>query len=426
MVHIRFAASLVLLTICVGGRAASDTPPPRINCEAPHQIALDLAPIDSGPLTLAGIYCHALQSPELPIAAPAVSPDGRSIAFYEHNTSLRVARLDGGKVWTDYPADLGIFARLGSEIRSVPAFSWAADSRFLWAATHERERPSGFAKTPMRPVRTTENGGIEPLPQLQHDAGPLDALLWAGGDGLAVAEFGARGGFHRPEHDDRAPAFAIVDARRGLVLDTLPFDAVEPLRARTRGAAAYALVKNAAAATLPDGRVRVLLSVGQWIVWTQGEAPRVLADPYAGESHSRMILSPDGSRVLVGRMLRTEGGICHRVGGCTSGHPVKGVLAALHDLATGRTIWTLRATAIADQEFPSPAISQDGRYAMVGLMAGDVRPRIALISMDDGQIVQTLPAPGGAYAMGFVSGGRTVWTHAYGLTALYDVAAGVK
>jgi hypothetical protein len=278
----------------------------------------------------------------------------------------------------------------------------------------------------MRPVRTTENGALELLPQLQHDAGPLDALLWAGGAGLAVAEFGTRGGFYRPEHDDPTPTFAIIDAQRGLLLDALPFDAIEPLRKLVQGAAPYALVKNAAATTLPDGRVRVLLSVGQWIVWTQGEAPRILPDPYAGESHSRMVLSPDGSRILVGRMLRTDGGFCGRVGGCLPGRPVEGVLAALHDLKTGREIWALRATAIADFEFPSPAISPDGRYAMVGLMPGDVRPLIALISMNDGKTVQTLPAPGGAYAMGFANEGRTAWTHAYGVTALYDLRANAR
>jgi hypothetical protein len=426
MVHVRAAAALALLTICVGGRAASETPP-QINCEAPSQRALDLAPIGSGPLTLTGVYCQALRSTWFPISAPLVSPDARSIAYYEHDTNVLVARLEGGRVWTVSPADLGTFARFGSESRSVPAFAWASDSRFLWTATHERVHPSGFAKTSMRPVRTTENGAIELLPRLQHDAGPLDALLWAGGDGLAVAQFGTRGGSYRPEHDDPTPTFAIVDARRGLVLDTLPFDAVESLRKRAPGSASYALVENAAATTLPDGRVRVLLSAGHWVVWTQGEAPRVVPDhPYAGESHSRMVLSPDGSRVLIGRLLRTDGGICGRIGGCTSGRPAEGVLAALHDLETGREIWTLRATAFADYEFPSPAISQDGRYAMVGLMPGDVGPLIALISMEDGKIVQTLPAPGGAYAMGFVGGGRTVWTHAYGLTALYELPSSAR
>jgi hypothetical protein len=134
-----------------------------------------------------------------------------------------------------------------------------------------------------------------------------------------------------------------------------------------------------------------------------------------------MALSPNGSSILVGRRLRTEGGVCVEPGGgCSPGRPVEGVLAALHDVATGRALWAIRAAITMDYDFPAPAISQDGCYALIGL-APNVRPLIALVSMDDGQIVQTIPAPGSSYAMGFTRGGSSVWTHAYGLTALYDV-----
>jgi hypothetical protein len=328
---------------------------------------------------------------------------------------LRIARLDSARVWTDYQADLGTFAKFGSEIRSIPAFTWASNSQFLWTATHESLHPSGFAKTQMQAVQTAEDGRLQPLPPLQHAAGPLDALLWADGDGLAVGQFGTRGEFYRPRRDDPNPAFAIVDAARGRVLDTLPFAAVEPLRERSRGAPPHVLVRNAAATTLPDGRVRALLSVGQWVVWTQGEAPRTMPDPYADEIGLRMVLSPDGSRVLVGRLLRTEGSVCHRANyDCGPGRAVEGILAAVHDLGTGRALWTIRATATADYEFPTPAIGQNGLYALVGLMPTDAHPFI-------GKIVQIFPSPGGDYAMGFVRGGRSVWTHAYGLTALYDL-----
>ena len=73
-------------------------------------------------------------------------------------------------------------------------------------------------------------------------------------------------------------------------------------------------------------------------------------------------------------------------------------------------------------EFPTLAISPDGRCALVGLVP-DKRPLIASIAMESGEILQRLPAPGGDYAFGFANGGRTVWTHAFGLTALYDVGA---
>jgi hypothetical protein len=370
-------------------------------------------------LKLAAVFCRVVRQSGL-ISAPVVSPDARSIAYYDSIGLLRVGRLDGGDGWTEYPADLGTFARFASEPRTTLAFAWSADSRFLWSATHEKMHPSGFALTPMQPVRTAGDGQLQELPKLEHAAGPLDALLWAGSDGLAVAQFGTRGGYYRPQHDDVAPTFAIVDASRGLAIDALPFASV-PSLLEHRGHSPRAAVKNAAARVLRDGRVRALLSVGAWVVWTSGEAPRIVPDPYVGQSHSQMVLAPDGSTVLVARLLRTDGGMCGRTGGCRPGRPVEGVLAAAHDLASGRALWAIRATATADHEFPAPAISDDGRHALVGLMPQTTGPIIALVAMQDGTIVQTLPTPGGPYAMGFARGGATVWAHAHGVTALYDL-----
>jgi hypothetical protein len=39
-----------------------------------------------------------------------------------------------------------------------------------------------------------------------------------------------------------------------------------------------------------------------------------------------------------------------------------------------------------------PAISEDGRYAVIGLMPERPSPQIALVSMDDGKILQTVPS----------------------------------
>jgi hypothetical protein len=258
---------LAAFILLAGGPAAviaQPAAPPRINCPDPYPVVSDLMPAVAGPL--AQIYCLKLPHTYFTTSAPLISPDGQSIAYYEHDTILRVGRLDGRGGWPGYPADLGVFAAFEADhFRSVRAFAWASNSQFLWTATHERERPLGFAVTPMRPVQTLGGGGLEPLPPLQFGAGPLDALLWAGGDGLAVAQFGTRGGFYRPEHQDPAPTFAIVDAARGRVLDSLLFDAIEPLRARGPGTPPWVLVRNAAATVLPDGKVRVFLSVGQWV-----------------------------------------------------------------------------------------------------------------------------------------------------------------
>lgn len=414
-------ASLLLLLGESDAFAAADSTP-RTNCRFPHQLALNLTPAGAGPLTLAAVHCNSIPASPFTRSAAQVSPNARLISYYDHNAVLRVTRLNGGgDAWTSYNAALGVFARFGSEIRSALAFTWDSHSSFIWTATHERAHPSGFALSPMRPARTAENGTIQLFPQIEHSAGPLDALLWAGGDGLAVAQFGTKGNLYRPEHKDPRPTFAVVNVPDGRVLDTLSFETIVSLRDKLLRIPPYILVKNVAATVLPDGHVRALLSVGEWIVWTQHQAPRTLPDPYAGEAHQRMVLSPDGSSVLIGRLLRTDGGRCGRTGGCKPGRPVEGILAALHDLETGKPVWTIRATVNADYEFLAPAISDNGRFALVGLVPNDTGTLIGVVSMIDGKIVQTLPAPGGDYAMGFACGGRTVWTHANGLTALYDI-----
>ena len=93
---------------------------------------------------------------------------------------------------------------------------------------------------------------------------------------------------------------------------------------------------------------------------------------------------------------------------------MEGVLAALHDL---------RATATNDYEFPMPAISEDRRHALVALMPKRPNPQIALVSMDDGKILQTVPQPGGIYvtggtgshAIGFAQGGAAGLDHRPGI-----------
>jgi hypothetical protein len=400
---------------------------PRINCEFAHQRELELAPLDTGPLQLKAVYCHGIRSAGLK-SAPVVSPDAQSIAYIEGDGILRVARLDSGSNWTDYQIATDAFSSFAAELVSVRGFSWASDSKSLWAAQQEKWRPSNFAKSAMRPVIVTNNEGIQLLPPLIHAAGPLDALLWADGDGLAVAQFGTRGDYYRPPHGDENPNFAIVDVRRGLLRDTLAFADIEAWKDRGDRISSTTFVRDAAAMRLQSGKVRVLLRVRQWVVWTEGQPPYEILDPYADDFGTRVVLTPDGSQVLVGRQLRTEGAfICERRPGCDRpGRPVEGVLAAMHDLATGSLLWSIRATVTADYAFPIPAISPDARFALVGLVPEGASPRIALVRLEDGSTVQTIPAPGGPYTMGFARAGLSVWTHAHGLTALYDVQPGPR
>jgi hypothetical protein len=95
----------------------------------------------------------------------------------------------------------------------------------------------------------------------------------------------------------------------------------------------------------------------------------------------------------------------------------------MYDIETGHELWAIRATAVRDFHFPVPAISPDGRMALVGLMPIKEITAIGLVSSQDGRILQRLPAPGASFSTGFVRDGQAVWTHADGVTAIYELRA---
>src|SRR5688572_29923677 len=150
MTHIRLsllAALLASLAVCTVADAAA----PRINCKAPYHRDMDLEPVGAGPLTLAAVYCQMIFADRRPSGEPVMAPDASAIAYSQNDMILRAARLAGHDRWTDYPAEMGTFARFG-HFRSVPAFVWASDSQGLWTATQDRLPPSNFATGPLRPV----------------------------------------------------------------------------------------------------------------------------------------------------------------------------------------------------------------------------------------------------------------------------------
>jgi hypothetical protein len=263
----------------------------------------------------------------------------------------------------------------------------------------------GWALTPLKPVRA-QAGQLEPLPNVEHAAGSLDGILWAG-SGNALALFGARGDYYRPEHDDPNPTLAMIDAQRGAVLDSVRVSS--------------APLANVEATTLRDGRVRAAYGSKQLRVWTQGEQPISLSIPVTRGMSTA--LSKDGVRLLVTRDLRVESS-CTRSGSkCWQGPPVTGDLAMLYDLPSGRMLWTIQSTIDAPgPRAPVPEISPDGEYALIGLPSAFPAPpaRFALISMRNGKIIQTIRAPGDAYTFGFARNGDTVWAHRGGTTAIYN------
>jgi hypothetical protein len=382
----------------------------------------NLDPLDAGPLALGSVYRQVFPPSPAGRSAPLVSPDARCIAYTSrYPSTLRVGRLDAASLGTSYSISL---AQFGTQDEPAQFLTWGSNSEFIWTATQDEQSfPTSdgnwrrHATSAVQPIRARLDGRVDLLPPLLHEAGPLDALTWAGSDGLAGAQFGTRGKAYWPPHDDPNPTFAVVDTVRGQVLDTLPFDAAW----QDRLDALRYTVNQAGAAVLPDGRVRLLFRVGlHWVVWTQGQEPKVLPAPYAREN-TNLSLSPDGSRILIGRHLRTNGWVHIRGQGTVPGEPNEGVLVAMYDPETGRELWTIRATAVRDFHFPIPAMSPDGRMALVGLMPAEEIPTIGLVSMQDGTIIQRLPAPGPSCSMGFVQGGRSVWTHYFGVTALYGL-----
>ena len=388
------------------------------NCDDPYYRSLDLAPAGPGPLELARVSLPARRV--CPQDAASVSPDGGALAYLETGYSyveerkvLHVAPLHVRNTSNRVSPEPRRVVAIQLGPSHVPAFAWASDSSAIWTATREKVGPEGIAKSGLQPALTAGTGNLEPAaPLLRHEAGPLDGLLWADGDGLAIAHFGARGETYLPQRLDRAPTFAIVDARRGLVLDTLAFGAIEANK--RAGSYHMANFNNAAVTKLKNGKVRALLSThSEWTLWTQGAAPRRLVDPYPEQRHgNRLTISPDGSRVLVGRQLVCEAGVADsdnagqrrtafQVQNCKP--VVESDIAALHDLETGRQIWKIRAAVNRPSQVGVPAISDDGRYALVALPPDQPRSPIALVSMNDGKVVQTLPSPGESLnSMGFL------------------------
>lgn len=399
---------------------------PHIHCDQPWHATLLAAPTGEGPLRPLGLYCH---SNGVGPFGPLQSPDRRRTAIIMSGQRLEVFDIAGGRTPISYGAVDEVFMGFAG-LRGPPPFAWSSDSRFIWAV---RQRlagpPGGRVSTPLRPVRVYPDGHVEDLPELRHPAGGLDGLLWVGAHGLALAQFGTRGRFYEPEHVDPDPTLAIVDAGRGEVIESLPLSRLWPLTGITdRGPSIYGFLE-VLPLQLPDGRIRVLLITQRdWIVWTQGEAPRRLANTPG--SAVWLSVAFDGRHVLTMRPYRPERGDPEvvitgcRIPGCGPPRaPRERDWAALYDIDRGEVVWRLRRTAdVSDMPWAPPAISPDGRYALIGLEPeADANRRAALVSMRDGRILQTIPATYNQHLLGFADGGRLAWFNAGTYSAVYRV-----
>lgn len=387
-------------------------------------------PHAAGPLRLRAIHCGS-GSPiwaERQSYVPVASPDAKYMAFFPNfylRLPLKIAQIsDKDSALRDYPvSSTGYFAL---EWGGRPGYRWSDDSTGVWAAKPLSDTETGNG--PIRPVFVGLDGSVRLLPELHHPVGPSESLLWVGGRGRAIARFRDQERFEPATMKLRAPAYGMVDAVSGTVLDDFEAADFERLRQTTLGLKEFFYADRVLPAQLGDGRLQALMDLGRWVLWTQGEAPRVVTDlPLA----SAAAMAADGRTVLMlrpnlpGQDNREYRVICEENGEeerpCFEYKPGEGTWASLHEVGTGRLLWKLPWRFDRHDELRGFALSPDGRLALLELPSRTKPGKrlIALVSMSDGRILQTLAPHGGTF--GFAADGKVAWIMTSKATILYDV-----
>lgn len=385
-----------------------------------------------GPLRLRAIYCGS-GSPvwvERQSYAPVASPDAKYMAFFPNSyvrLPLKIAKIsDKDPAPRDYPvSSTGYFAL---EWLGRPGYRWSDDSNGVWAAKPLSDSETGDG--PIRPAFVGVDGSVRLLPELHHPVGPSESLLWVGGRGLAIARFRDQERFDPATKKLRPPAYGMVDAVSGTLLDDFEAADFERLRQSNSGLKEFFYADKVVAAQLADGRLRALLDLGQWVLWTERETPRVVPDlPRA----SAAFMSADGRTVLMlrpdlpGQENREIRVFCEDNGEddrpCFKPDRREGTWASFHDVETGRLLWALPWRFDRHDMLQSFALSPDGRFALVTLPSrtNPNKMLVAVVSMNEGRIMQTLARPYGYFSMGFASGGKIAWIMTGKATILYEV-----
>ncbi len=387
------------------------------------------------------IACVPFKSSHFSVSEPIISPDGERIAQWHDGmpAPLEIVSMISGD-YAQLPNRVGFrgFRALSAD----SAIRWSDDSASIWTVRQDVMTPSGFAISGLVPIRVGLDGKAADLPPLTHPAGPLDAVRWVDGNGVAIAQFGTRGGYYKPEHADDAPTFAIVDAASGKVRASLPAKSIPDLADGLPANITRVSNADVAAVVLKNGKVRAVLQFfgsrkgpPLRLVWTEGARPEIWKGDETRDRGSRFALTPDGAGLLVNPALQPDGvqvHDCNRGGRSTEScapppTPVDGPIAELVDIKSRKTVWriTARAAAFWSQR-ARPAISPDGRLALIELPP-ETRRRFGLVDMKTGTLIDRFSAWSiGSYPVtfDFTLDGRLIWLACGNTVVHFDIGLG--
>jgi hypothetical protein len=222
--------------------------------------------------------------------------------------------------------------------------------------------------------------------------------------GLAVAAFGTKGQFYRPEHEDPRPTLALVDAQTGLTLQSYEMQDLPDVPAKR-------WIAGISSGVSGRGKIVTLIAFpnGKWLYWRQGQNPTSVSLPRI--RNPRFVIVPQGTTVLLMKNLSATGMICEFNAKCPPPIPQSGAIAELRDIATGKLIWSINGTARRFSGTNVPAIGPDGKLALISMPQRDgPYASTALVDMISGKVLQEVPNPWNSECTtGFSPDGKLVW-----------------
>jgi hypothetical protein len=365
-------------------------------------------------MALIAVHCLELPGGIARGASPPVpSRDRKAFFTFDVEAGLWLGKVSDNAKLKNIEADVTALNAFASE----QPFAWLGHTHSVLGVRQNKTKPrGGWALGPLKPFVASVDGSVRSLPSLESSAGPLDEVHWIGDSGLAIVLFGAKGSYYRPKHNDPSPTIAMVDARAGRILQSLPLAELTPNPSLNS-------INQVAWRVDQQGRILALVTLApdRWILWKQGKTPhRVPIDvkPW----HSPYALSPDGRSVLVMRGLSATGVICEHNPRCPPPTPSSGVIAELRDTRTGNVIWAVTGKADTFSNDGMPVVSPNGRYALISMPTTHQGEVVALIEMASGKVLQKMASSGAFHsAAGFSHDSKVAWISGYSRIAEYRI-----